>query len=332
MRYFRHLILILLISVSLLELSIRLFDSNCYAILPIYFEKQHSTFIKNQNICVKYTGHPKSTYIINESGFRINIKNESNNKNFLLIGDSQALGYGVNIEDHFLYKYLNKKNSNNLEIMAAPHNDLKSIQAFSKNNTLNYDNYEKVYVMFNLAMDIDRFFFGWRENWNISNTYNELQLSKYFRIYPYLKIIYLKLKKYHFTIRPAINPYLDYASDDEVEVIFNQIINKYLNFFDVNKIKKYEFIIIAPAWYIDNNQISKFKNFYTEKEYTDLQKNISYYNRRMQNHIQFLENIFIAKNLNNNIIKNIKKDDEDLFQINNYHLSKYGHEQIANSF
>ena len=182
MKYFRYFILTLFTSILLLELSIRLFDSNCYAILPIYFEKEHSTFLKNQNICVKYTGHPKSVYITNQFGFRVNTKTESNYKNFLLIGDSQALGYGINIEEHFLYKHLNKKNDNNLEIMAAPHNDLKSIQAFSKNNKINFNSYEKVYAMLNLGMDIDRYFFGWRKNWNISNTYNELQLSKYFRI------------------------------------------------------------------------------------------------------------------------------------------------------
>ena len=106
MKYFKYLILTLFTSILLLELSIRLFDSNCYAILPIYFEKEHSTFQKNQNICVKYTGHPKSIYITNEFGFRINKKTATNN-NFLLIGDSQALGYGVNIEEHFLYKHLN---------------------------------------------------------------------------------------------------------------------------------------------------------------------------------------------------------------------------------
>ena len=331
MKFFRYLIITLFTSILLLELSIRLFDSNCYAILPIYFEKEHSTFQKNQNICVKYTGHPKSVYITNEFGFRINKKTATNN-NFLLIGDSQALGYGVNIEEHFLYKHLNKKNSNNLEIMAAPHNDLKSIQAFSKNNKINFNSYEKVYAMLNLGMDIDRYFFGWRKNWNISNTNNELQLSKYFRIYPYLKIMYLKFKKYHFTIRPAINPYMDYASNNEVEVLFNEIIEKYLNFFEANNVLKYEFILIAPAWYIDNNQISKFKSFYSDKEYSDLQKNIKYYNKTMQKHIQFFEKIFLAKNLNSSIIKSIKKENEDLFQINNYHLSKYGHEQIANTF
>ena len=54
MKYFKYLILTLFTSILLLELSIRLFDSNCYAILPIYFEKEHPFyFVFLDNLLIK---------------------------------------------------------------------------------------------------------------------------------------------------------------------------------------------------------------------------------------------------------------------------------------
>lgn len=331
MKYIIFASTIFLLTVLFLEIFLRVYDKNCFSILPIYFEKEHSLLLKNDFFCVKYKGHPKSNYHTNNFGFRINISNDVKKK-YLLIGDSQALGYGINIEEHFLFKILNKKKPNNLEIMAAPHNDLKSIIAFTNNNIINFKKYEKVYVMFNLGMDIDRYIFGWQKNWNISNTYFELQLSKLFRIYPYIKIIYLKFKKYHFTFRPAINPYLDFTNDSEVKIIFDTIVSEYIKFLKNNKVKDYEFILIAPAWYIDENQIKKFESYYSKYEYINLQKNYPYYKKNMQTHINFLREIFNEKQIKSIFIDKLSLHEEDLFQINNYHLSKIGHEDIANSF
>ncbi|SVD14176.1 uncharacterized protein METZ01_LOCUS367030, partial [marine metagenome] len=93
---------IITISIFFLEILVRISDQNCYSILPIYFDNGHSTFIKNESFCVKYTGHPKTAYKTDKFGIRVNNK-ESQSDGFenLLIGDSQAMGYGINFEDHF---------------------------------------------------------------------------------------------------------------------------------------------------------------------------------------------------------------------------------------
>ena len=261
---------ILTISIFLLEILLRISDQNCYSILPIYFDNGHSTFIKNESFCVKYTGHPKSTYKTDEFGIRVNNK-ESQNNDFenLLIGDSQAMGYGINFEDHFLFKYLDNNNLGNLKILATPHNDIKSINSFVENNNFKFDKYKKIFIMFNLGIDLDRFVFGWQNNWNNSNNFIEIQFFKYFRLYPYLKNIYLKLKKYHFTFRPSVNPYLDFITDQEANYLINEIIDQYLSFLNENKILNYEFIIIAPAWYIDKNQINKYQSYYSKDQFKD---------------------------------------------------------------
>ena len=137
--YTIKLISILTISIFFLEILLRISDQNCYSILPIYFDNGHSTLIKKESFCVKYTGHPKSIYKTDKFGIRVNNK-ESQNNGFenLLIGDSQAMGYGINFEDHFLHKYLRNNEYGNLEILAAPHNDLKSINSFVKINNFNF--------------------------------------------------------------------------------------------------------------------------------------------------------------------------------------------------
>ena len=324
--------IIIMFIILLLETLLRISDRNCYSFLPIYFEKEHSTLIKNDSFCVKYTGHPKSTYKTNKYGMRIhnNETDKTNNKN-LLIGDSQAMGYGINFNDHFLYKYLQNNNLGNLEILAAPHNDLESISSFVKINNFNFNEYKKIFIMFNLGVDLDRFVFGWQDNWNISNSYKEIQLSKMLRIYPYIKNIYLKFKKYHFTFRPSINPYLDYLSDQEINYLISEIMIQYFSFINKNEIINYEFIIIAPAWYIDKKQINKYEHYYSKSEFDNLKKNYYYYEKSLDKHLDFFRKAFKNNNVRYKLIdKNIYYG-TDLFQSNNYHLNISGHKKISDA-
>ncbi len=322
---------ILTISIFFLEIFLRISDQNCYSILPFYFDNGHSTLIKNESFCVKYTGHPKSTYKTDKFGIRVNNQESQNNGiENLLIGDSQAMGYGINFEDHFLFKYLDNNNLGSLIILATPHNDIKSINSFVENNNFRFDKYKKIFIMFNLGIDLDRFVFGWQNNWNNSNSFIEIQFFKYFRLYPYLKNIYLKLKKYHFTFRPSINPYFYYITKKEENYLIDEIINQYSIFLNNNKITNYEFIVIAPAWYIDNNQINKYKSYYTDYQFDNLNKNLPYYVEKMENNINYFKQVLDSKGFKNIIIDKIIFHDEDLFHENNYHLNLKGHEKISN--
>ena len=75
----------------------------------------------------------------------------------------------MDFEDHFLFKYLDNNNLGNLKILATPHNDIKSINSFIENNNFKFDKYKKIFIMFNLGIDLDRFVFGWQNNWNNSS-------------------------------------------------------------------------------------------------------------------------------------------------------------------
>jgi len=185
--------------------------------------------------------------------------------------------------------------------------------------------------MFNLGVDLDRFIFGWQNNWNISNNYIEIKLSKFLRIYPYLKNVYLKFKKYHFTYRPSINPYFDYLTDQEINYLINEIIEQYLLFINNNKITNYEFILIAPAWYIDKNQINKYKSYYSKDQFENLKINYTYYEESFEKHLNYFKTTFKIKNIKNKIIDKNIFDKTDLFQLNNYHLNTNGHENLSNA-
>ena len=324
--------LVISTTILLLEILLRVSDQNCYSILPIYFDNGHSSLIKNESFCVKYTGHPKSIYKTDKFGIRFNDKENHNNEyDNLLIGDSQAMGYGINFEDHFLYKYLDNNNSGSLQILAAPHNDIRSINLFAESNNFKFNQYKKIFIMFNLGVDLDRFVFGWKNNWNISNNYFEIKLSKFLRLYPYIKNIYLKSRRYHFTFRPSINPYLDFIDNQEVDFLINLIIDQYLSFLNKNKILNYEFILIAPAWYIDKNQINKYQSYYSKDQFKDLKINYPYYEKSMKKHISYFRKIFKTKKIKNKIIEKIISNEKDLFHKNNYHLNINGHEKISNS-
>ena len=324
-------LIVIVTVILLLEALLRVSDRNCYSILPIYFDNKHSTLIKDDSFCVKYTGHPKSTYKTNKYGIRINDNNNKIDDKNLLIGDSQAMGYGINFKDHFLYKYLKKNKYGNLEILAAPHNDLKSINSFVKTNNFNFIEYNKIFIMFNLGVDLDRFIFGWQNNWNISNNYIEIKLSKFLRIYPYVKNVYLKFKKYHFTFRPSINPYFDYLTDQEIDYLINEIVKQYLLFVNKNRITNFEFIVIAPAWYIDRNQINKYESYYSKDQFKNLKINYTYFEKSLKRHLNYFEKAFKARNISYKIIDKNIYNENDLFQSNNYHLNISGHKQVSDA-
>ena len=158
----------------------------------------------------------------------------------------------------------------------------------------------------------------------------EVQLFQYLRLYPYLKNIYLKLKKYHFTFRPSINPYFDYINNQEANYLIDEITNQYSIFLDNHKISNYEFIVIAPAWYIDNNQIKKYQSYYSDYQFDNLKKNLPHYVEKMKNNINYFKHALDSKGFKNIIIEEIIFHDEDLFHKNNYHLNLKGHEKISN--
>ena len=134
-KYLLRFILLFFCSFIILEIFIRVVDENCYSIFPVYIENEIETLPKNKNFCAKYTGHPKAFYSTDNYGLRVkNNKIENNYNKYLLIGDSQAMRYGINFDDHFLYKYLSLNKDANLEILAAPFFRLESLNNFNKIN------------------------------------------------------------------------------------------------------------------------------------------------------------------------------------------------------
>ena len=132
-KFLFRFILLSFCSFIILEIFIRVVDENCYSFFPVYIENEIETLPKNKNFCAKYTGHPKAFYSTDDYGLRVKNNKIKNNLNtYLLIGDSQAMGYGINFDDHFLNKYLNSKNDANLEILAAPTFRLESLNNFNK--------------------------------------------------------------------------------------------------------------------------------------------------------------------------------------------------------
>ena len=121
-----------------------------------------------------------------------------------------------------------------------------------------------------------------------------------------------------------------FITNQEANYLIDEIINQYSIFFDKNKIINHEFIVIAPAWYIDNNQINKYKSYYSDYQFDNLKKNLPHYLEKMKNNINSFKEILDSKGFKNIIIDKIIFHDEDLFHENNYHLNLKGHEKISN--
>ena len=153
-KFLLRFILLLFCSFLILEIFIRVVDENCYSFFPVYIENEIETLPKNKNFCAKYTGHPKAFYSTDDYGLRVKNNKIKNNQNtYLLIGDSQAMGYGINFDDHFLHKYLTFDKNAHLEILASPTFRLQSLNNFKKvNDDFNFQKYEKIFFFLNIEL------------------------------------------------------------------------------------------------------------------------------------------------------------------------------------
>ena len=329
-KFLLRFILLFFCSFIILEILIRVVDENCYSFFPVYIENKIEKLPKNKNFCAKYTGHPKAFYSTNNYGLRVKNNNVKNDfKKYLLIGDSQAMGYGINFDDHFLNKYLNSKNDANLEILAAPTFRLQSLNNFTKvNDDFNFLKYEKIYFFLNLWVDIDRFVLSWDENWRIKNKKFDIEVSKYLRSYEYIKkIVNFSQKRKG----QPYNLYFNFLTDDEIEYLIYAIVDQYKLFIDTNSIKQYQFIILPPAWFFDKNQLKKFNYGFENEEFLNLFNDYNYYYNKMQNNLEIIS-------------KKLKKDGIDYFLIDHfdnpersflktdYHLNENGHDEVFKKF
>ena len=329
-KFLLRFIVLFFCSFIILEILIRVVDENCYSFFPVYMENEIEKLPKNKNFCAKYTGHPKAFYSTNNYGLRVknnNIKNDF--KKYLLIGDSQAMGYGINFDDHFLNKYLNSKNDANLEILAAPTFRLQSLNNFNKiNDDFNFLKYEKIYFFLNLWVDIDRFVLSWDENWRIKNKKFDIEVSKYFRSYEYIKkIVNFSQKRKG----QPYNLYFNFLTDDEIEYLIYEIIDQYKLFIDTNSIKQYQFIILPPAWYFDKNQLKKFNFGFENEEFLNLFNDYEYYYNKMKNNLEILSKKFKKDGINYILIDQLDNP-KTSFLKTDYHLNENGHDEVFKKF
>ena len=326
-KFLLRFIVLVFCSFIILEILIRVVDENCYSFFPVYMENEIEKLPKNKNFCAKYTGHPKAFYSTNNYGLRVknnNIKNDF--KKYLLIGDSQAMGYGINFDDHFLNKYLNSKNDANLEILAAPTFRLQSLNNFNKiNDDFNFLKYEKIYFFLNLWVDIDRFVLSWDENWRIKNKKFDIEVSNYLRSYEYIKkIVNFSQKRKG----QPYNLYFNFLTDDEIEYLIYSIIDQYKLFIDTNSIKQYQFIILPPAWYFDKNQLKKFNFGFENEEFLNLLNDYDYYYNLMKNNLDIISKKLKKDGIDYILIDQLENP-ESSFLKTDYHLNEIGHDEVS---
>ena len=326
-KFLLRFILLFFCSFIILEILIRVVDENCYSFFPVYIENKIEKLPKNKNFCAKYTGHPKAFYSTNNYGLRVKNNNVKNDfKKYLLIGDSQAMWYGINFDDHFLNKYLNSKNDANLEILAAPTFRLESLNNFNKiNDDFNFLKYEKIYFFLNLWVDIDRFVLSWDENWRIKNKKFDIEISKYLRSYEYIKkIINFSQKRKG----QPYNLYFNFLTDDEIEYLIYAIIDQYKLFIDTNSIKQYQFIILPPAWYFDKNQLKKFNFGFENEEFLNLLNDYDYYYNLMKNNLDIISKKLKKDGIDYILIDQLENP-ESSFLKTDYHLNEIGHDKVS---
>ena len=161
--------------------------------------------------------------------------------------------------------------------------------------------------------------------WKLKNKKFDIEVSKYFRSYEYIKkIVNFSQKRKG----QPYNLYFNFLTDDEIEYLIYAIIDQYKLFIDTNSIKQYQFIILPPAWYFDKNQLKKFNFGFENEEFLNLLNDYDYYYHLMKNNLEIISKKLKKDGIDYILIDQLENP-ESSFLKTDYHLNEIGHDEVS---
>ncbi|RMB12352.1 hypothetical protein [Eilatimonas milleporae] len=179
--------------IAIMEIVLRLVFAGLPTIPFFYQETGIPSLYQNDNVLVSFPDRPPVRYKTNSMGARIHETADPDaapSSGTLVIGDSQALGYGLDFEDTFGFRVHQRLfQDNGVRIFASPSTDMELLSnAVCGGALTNEMSAALMVVVVNLGNDLDEIYLGGRTRRGTASSGLHRFLLRHSRIYMRLAI------------------------------------------------------------------------------------------------------------------------------------------------
>ncbi len=338
--YVLKLLLLCVLATFVVEGLLRLFHKNCKPIVPYRLEQRIPLLPPNAQFWSSFPGHQTSKYVTNDIGVRIfhaDLRKQNNEGGILVVGDSQALGWGVNFDETFASLLAEDLlgDFRKARILASPGMDPEHALFAVNLYAHRYPEHQKVTILaLNLGNDLDEIYIG-RQGIRSKPT-GRISFWLAMNSYLYLDLILAKKKIFGFedVIPPGINPVLYALQEEERMFLAEHTVKLLLE--TIKRIPSSENVLVflmPPDFRVKASQIDKYRRYYrSDRDFMKWKIQVPRFSKMMMD----IEN-YIFKRLESEqvkvvnfveIAKNVDSVNE-LFDNYSHHLTPKAHHIVA---
>ncbi len=338
--YLFKLLLKTLVLLLLLEVCFRIIHLGAMPVMPYQVREQTPVMPPNAQFTVKLAGHQRASYVTDDLGARVlsaDLRRATCTGGVVVVGDSQALGWGINFEDTLGSRVaeLLLHDRGRVRILGAPATDPEhNLHSLTRYRNWCQGRERLSILMLNLGNDLDEMYLGRWESLPQSSGSVASWLTMHSSLYVDLTILKRKLDGSKEDLVPGVNPIMYALNRDEQDFLADRTAEIMLNLARLAQPSETVMIVVIPQDYqVAANQFDKYRPYYdSDKEFNDLKAKIPEYSKRLSE----LEER-ISRKLSDSGLTVVRFSDiahqsdrvDDLFEHTSHHLTPIAYQLLA---
>jgi len=324
----------------LLEVCFHIIHLGAKPVVPYGVYDQTPVMPANADFMVKLAGHPRARYITDDLGARVfaaSFRDANCQGGVLAVGDSQALGWGIDFEDTFASRIAQVllKDPGKARILAAPATD-------PEHNLHLLDRYRRVcrgtekltILTLNLGNDLDEMYLGRWESLPQASGRIASWLTMHSLLYVDATILKRNLEGSKEDLVPGVNSIMYALNPDEQNFLADRTAEVMLELVRHAGPSDSVVILVIPQDYqVDIKQMDKYKNFYdSEQEFNSWKAKIPEYSNRMNEIEQYISKRLVSGGavvINFSAIARESGTPDELFDRSSHHLTPKAYQLVA---
>lgn len=328
----------------IVEVALRLITPGVPTIPFYYQENGVPGLYRNDNVLVSFPDRPAINYKTNRIGARIA---DSANPDVVLksgtfvIGDSQALGYGLAFEDTFAAQATNQLYGDSpVQLLASPSTDMELLSHGVCTEPMMKEMTPDLQIlMANLGNDLDEMYLGGRTQRGIASIPMHKTLLRNSRIYMRLTIAQSR-QALATHVLPGVNPVLYNLTPGERVTLADEMVARIKTALACAPDAPARILVLMPSdFQVNPDELLKYRTFSSNPAVFD-----DWANRRTElaRMMDVLERYITARLANEAVTvlsfrqiaqdymaKNQSVQSSDIFEPSSHHITKLGHDMLA---
>ena len=336
--YVLKLLFICLVSAIFLEVVLRIIQGTKKPFIP-YLITQHTAYLpSNAEFTSTLAGNIRANYVTDDVGARTadtSARTKSREGGVFVVGDSQAMGWGVEFKDTFASYVAGQVSDDPTKawILASPSTDPEQSLFTIKRYTHSHNEPQKATILvLNLGNDLDEIFLA-RQQSRTDSSPAWLWLTMKSTLCMDVRILINKATGADYTLTPGVNPILYAMLPDEQLFLADRTVDVMIKAAKVVPRSEYLLMLITPAdIQIDPAQFDKYRSYYDQEEFDSWKGKMVEFSNRMQEIEDYLARQLESRG--QNVIKAstvIRKNGslDEIFDAYSHHLTSKGHQLVA---